>query len=63
MEPAPEMDEHGEEIPGKGQSEELQIELRVIPVNQDFSEHTGGVVVKFEDFKLVQNVKAFARSK
>ena len=57
------MDEHGEEIPGKGQPEELSIELRVVPVYQDFSEHTGGVVLKLEDFKMVQNVKAFARSK
>lgn len=50
--PKPQLDEHGEEIPGQGASQQLQLELKAITLFQDLEEHKGGIVVKFEELKL-----------
>ena len=56
-------EENGEEIPGKGEPEDLEIELRAVTIYQDHEGHEGGFVLKFEDLKLAQSVKAFAKAK
>ena len=61
--PIPELDEHGEEKPVTGPSEELRVELRAVSVYQDSEEHKGGVVLKFEELKLAANIKAFAKAR
>ena len=53
----------GKEMPGEGDSEELQVELRLVSIYQDPEDHQGGLVLKFEDIKLVESLKAFAKSR
>ena len=63
LDPKPEIDKHGEEIPGKGAPEKLQVELRAVSIYQDSEQHQGGVVLKLESAQLASNIKAFAKSK
>ena len=53
----------GKEMPGEGDSEELHIEIRGVPIGQDSEYHQGGSVLKFEDMRLVESLKAFAKSR
>lgn len=64
LRPKPTLDQHGEEVPGKGNSKQIGLELKAITLFQDLEEHKDGIVVKFEELRLAdQTVKAFAKTR
>ena len=54
-------------MPGPGEPEEIQVELKAVTIRQEMmmgqEGQEGGIVLKLEEMRLAQSVKAFAKQR